>query len=73
MTGREETTMEKVYESKSARDAQSAGYGGEGYWDYLDETAMRLRDTFLERGDTAQAELMMTRSLGEALAGNDGA
>lgn len=58
--------------SQSARQALASGFGGERYAAYLDETAERMRDYYLARGDTVSAERMMTRSLGEALAGNDG-
>ena len=64
--------MKSGYESQAARDAERAGYGSESYWVYLDEAARRHRDYFLARGDTATAEAMMTRTLGESLAGNDG-
>lgn len=58
--------------SQSAREALASGFGGIGYATYLDESAERMRDYFLTRGDAVSAERMMTRSLGEALAGNDG-
>lgn len=58
--------------SQSAREALASGFGGERYAAYLDATAERLRDFYLARGDAESAERMMTRSLGEALAGNDG-
>lgn len=62
----------KTYKSQSARDAQATGYGDESYWDCLDEFALRTRDYFLQRGDETTAAEMMTRSLSEALMGNDG-
>lgn len=58
--------------SQSARDAQAGGYGGPGYWLYLDEAAADHHDYFLRHGDPATAERMFTRSLSEALMGNDG-
>lgn len=61
-----------MYESQSARDAQAMNYGGEDYWSYLDEAAKRTRDYYLRHGQPDEAALMMTRSLGEALRGNDG-
>lgn len=66
------TTNETTYQSQAARDAQRFGYGGQRYCDYLDEAAIKTRDYFLRRGDTEQAEWMLTRSLSEALRGNDG-
>jgi len=61
-----------IYQSQAARDAQAGGYGGESYWVALDEAALRMRDYFLRRDDPASAAEMLTRSLGEALRGNDG-
>jgi len=63
-------TME--YESQSARDAQSSGYGDKVYWDYLDQHAKELRDYYLQHGDTETAQKMMIRDLGEVLRGNEG-
>jgi hypothetical protein len=60
------------YESRAAADAQRAGYGGRSYWDYLEAHAKELRDKFLARGDRASAERMMSRTLSESLAGNNG-
>lgn len=54
-----------IYKSQSARDA-SKTYS-KGYADYLESIALEYADKFPER-----AEYFMTRSLGEALAGNDG-
>lgn len=56
-----------TYRSQSARDAQRSGYGGESYAEYLESKALE----YAERFPTA-AEYFLTRSLGEALAGNDG-
>jgi len=61
-----------VFTSQAARDAAAMGYGGESYWNYLDGAAQESHDLYMARGDEAKAELMLTRSLGEALAGNDG-
>lgn len=60
------------YESQSARDAQRTNYGGESYWQYLDDHARELRDKFAARDEPELAEQMMTRSLSESLMGNDG-
>jgi hypothetical protein len=61
-----------MYQSQAARDAQRGGYGGPAYWQYLDDHACKMRDYWRARGDEEQAALMLTRSLGQALAGNDG-
>ncbi len=60
------------YEARSANDAREMGYGGESYWQYLDEHAKRMRDYCLRHGDPEQAAEMMTRTLSETLRGNDG-
>lgn len=62
----------KRYASQAARDAQAMGYGSESYWDYLDEAERRNREYWLSRGDEARAADAMSRSLSEALRGNDG-
>ena len=62
----------KVYRSQAARDAAASGYGSESYWQYLDDAAQRHYDYFAERGMHGMAEEMLSRSLGEALLGNDG-
>ena len=61
-----------TYQAQSARDAQRIGYGGESYWDYLEETAMRHRDYYAARGMIDDANRMMSRTLSESFAGNDG-
>lgn len=58
--------------SQAARDAETSDYGTESYWDYLDHYAAEHHAYFTARGDTEQAEAMFTRTLSEALAGNDG-
>lgn len=72
LTPTEGAKMIAEYQAQSARDAQERGYGGQTYWDYLEEAALRTQAYFLARGDEEQAALMLTRTLGEALAGNDG-
>jgi hypothetical protein len=64
--------MPEVLKSQSARDAQKAGYGDESYWKYLDESAQEKYDYYMARGDREMAEFMLTRTLSEALRGNDG-
>lgn len=70
---RERSDQMKVYKVQSARDAQEIGYGDESYWDYLEESALEKHTLFKKRGDNDTANLMLTRSLSESLAGNDGA
>jgi hypothetical protein len=62
----------KTYEVQAARDAQRTNYGGESYWDYLEQAGRESHDYWLRRGDATRAEEMLTRSLSEALRGNDG-
>lgn len=59
-----------TYRSRAARDARAHG---ERYAEHVEGSAIRAHDYFMGRGDTVRAELMLTRSLGEALTGNDGA
>ena len=56
-----------TYASQSARDAAASGYGGPTYAAYLDRHARELAARFPDRADE-----FLTRSLSEALAGNDG-
>lgn len=66
------STPNADYVSQSARDAQASGYGDERYWSYLDEAAKRHHDYWLRHGDPERAQQMLTESLSQALAGNDG-
>ncbi len=50
--------VEKEYTSRSAREAEAAGYGGTDYHDYLEAKAIEYDE--------------LERSLSEALQGNDG-
>ncbi len=61
-----------TYRSAAAQEAQEHNYGGESYWAYLDEAAQRSHDYYMRHGNPERAEIMLTRSLGEALQGNDG-
>ena len=61
-----------AYQSQCARDAARYGYGDASYWEYLDKSATEHAAFFLKRGDAVTAALMLSQSLGEALAGNDG-
>lgn len=60
------------YKSQAARDAQRIGYGDNNYWLYLDNSAKEKSEYFQSIGDEKQAKKMFTRSLSEALQGNDG-
>jgi hypothetical protein len=60
------------YKSQAARDAQAAQYGGPSYWASLDKHAQEMHDYFVRKGDEKAAEEMFTRSLSDALKGNDG-
>lgn len=60
------------YLSQAARDAQKAKFGNESYWRCLDEHAQELHAIFMKKGNKEEAEKMLTRSLSEALAGNNG-
>lgn len=63
----------RVYLSQSARDAQASGYGSPTYWDELERHALELRDYYRAKGDPTAADRMLSRSLSEALQGNEGA
>ena len=61
------------YESRAANDARDMSYGTEDYWQYLDDAARDNRDYFRRHPELGiDPESMMTRTLSEALAGNDG-
>lgn len=60
------------YKSQSARDAQSLGYGDKDYWDCLEQSAKEKYEYFMRRGDRENAQMMFSRSLSDALAGNNG-
>ena len=61
----------KAYTSVAAQDAQKAGLS-ESYCQYLDESAAEHQAYYLRQGNENMANQMLTRSLGEALRGNDG-
>jgi hypothetical protein len=65
-------TMTTTYKAQSARDAERTGYGDRSYWDMLEAGAERHHAYFAERGMHDMAASMFTRTLSEALAGNDG-
>lgn len=64
--------LTKGFKSQSATDAKRANFGTPEYWEYLERHAIEIRDYFLARGDVASARRVMSESLSEALAGNDG-
>ncbi len=58
------TTENTGYKSQAARDAQAHNYGDESYWDYLDTHAVELASKGVSDA--------LTRSLSDALRGNEG-
>lgn len=61
-----------TYKAQAARDAAEMGYGDEGYWEYLDQSAAEKYDYYMERGMPDMANHMLTRTISQALMGNDG-
>lgn len=61
-----------TYEARAAREAQASGYGDQSYWDYLNRSAFENAEYFLATNHPELAASMFTRSLSEALVGNDG-
>lgn len=64
--------MDKFYKAQAARDARDQNYGDETYWDSLEEHARSLHAYYLLAGDEKKADEMLTRSLSDALRGNEG-
>jgi hypothetical protein len=62
----------RKYLSQAARDAEAMGYGNKRYWEYLDAAAIEHYDYFMAQGLQDRANEMLTRSLSEALMGNEG-
>lgn len=60
------------YTSQAARDAVASGYGGPDYAAYIEQSARDAHAYFTRNGRPDLAETMLTRSLWEALMGNDG-
>ncbi len=60
------------YKSQAARDAQKSNYGDKSYWDSLDKSAQESHAYFVAKGDEKKANEMLTCTLSQALAGNDG-
>jgi hypothetical protein len=65
-------TVRQIIRCRASIEAQAGGYGSQSYWDYLDQKARDDYAYFMAKGDKAKAERMLTESLSEALAGNDG-
>jgi len=65
--------VEWHFEVVSARQAREGNYGSPSYWQYLDASARESYDYFMTKGDPEKAKEMLTRSLSDALRGNDGA
>lgn len=70
--GEEVTLTTPEYTVQAARDAQASGYGDRAYWNYLEDSAYVYHRYYTDKGDHATAAKMLTRSLGEALQGNNG-
>jgi hypothetical protein len=60
------------FKSLAAREAQKRNYGDKSYWRYLDNAAKRMHKYYQKQGDKKKAKSMFTRSLSEALLGNEG-
>lgn len=61
-----------AYLSQAARDSQEFNYGTRSYWEYLERTANRHYDYFMEKNQPRNAEKMLMQSLWSSLSGNDG-
>jgi hypothetical protein len=64
--------VEYNFKSQSAKDAKKMNYGNESYWQYLDNSAIESSEYYRSIGDYKKAKEMLTRSLTEALQGNEG-
>lgn len=60
------------YKSRAAREAQAIDYGTPSYWAELDRSAQEKHDYYMLAGEVEKAARMFTRTLEEALRGNDG-
>jgi hypothetical protein len=61
------------YKSQAARDAEASGYGSKSYWDYLERSAHEHHAYFVQHPELGvDPNTMLTRSLSEALQGNEG-
>lgn len=68
----ERDDMNEQYKAQCARDAQAMGYGDKTYWNHLEKSAHNHYDYFAQRGDLITAQRMLSRTLSEALRGNEG-
>ena len=66
------TEVVTPYQSQAAKDARAIGYGAMSYWDYLERSAQEMHRYFTQKGDDRSAARILTRSLSEALIGNEG-
>lgn len=66
------TQTPTTYRSQSARDAAASGYGSPSYATYLDRSAQEHADYYTARGEHELAVAQFTRSLSNALRGNEG-
>jgi len=60
------------YVTQTARDAEAMEYGGRDYWNDLEASTCIMAARFFLAGNYDDARRILTRSLGDALAGNDG-
>lgn len=60
------------FHTQAANDAQARGYGGETYPVYLERRSLETVAYYVRQGDLEAAQRILNRSLGDALAGNDG-
>lgn len=64
--------MTNTFKSQAARDAANGDYGDDGYAQYIEDSAIAYYEYYLAQGNLSMANLMLSRSLGQALSGNDG-
>ena len=62
----------KRFISQCANDAEDRKYGDYSYWLSLEISALEKAAYYANHGMHETAKYMLTRSLGEALSGNDG-
>jgi hypothetical protein len=62
----------QVLSHKLLFDAEKYNYGSPSYWESLDKSAISMAAYFTKKSDYETANNIMTRSLSEALTGNNG-
>lgn len=62
----------KRFISQCANDAEARNYGDYSYWLCLEVSSLESAAYYANHGLHETAKYMLTRSLGEALSGNDG-